>query len=173
MPCRQALGDRRVFRTTSHEVLRDYFCNSMRFFPEEQFFSFEGKEKADRILKPFADRGSNVMNHRVETPHLTLDRERITKDSKKSPLVPLQLYAESQGGFRKAFVHWFQASLPGSGRLSRNPRRLLRTRRVTRANRITALLSREATGSPFGMIFVRNRSTGSIQGGWAPALVNT
>jgi len=57
------------------------------------------------------------MNRWFETLHLTLDRERITKDSKKSPLVPLQLYAESMGEFREAFVHWFQASLPESGRI--------------------------------------------------------
>lgn len=45
--CRHAFGGGEIFRATLHEVYRDHPCNSMRFFPEEQFFSFEVKEKTD------------------------------------------------------------------------------------------------------------------------------
>ena len=70
-----------------------------------------------RMRKPFSDRGSNAVNRWFETLHRTLDRERIPQDPKKSPLVPVQYYAESLGEFRETLLRWFQASLPGNGRI--------------------------------------------------------
>jgi glycerol-1-phosphate dehydrogenase [NAD(P)+] len=92
-------------------------ANSKRFFPEEQFFSFEGKEKPDRMRSPFADRGSNSMNRWFETLHRTLAREGIPNDPKKSPLVPSQYYAESLGEFREGFSRWLHSCLPGNRRI--------------------------------------------------------
>ena len=70
-----------------------------------------------RMRKPFSDRGSNAVNRWFETLHRTLDRERIPQDPKKSPLVPVQYYAESLGEFRETLLRWFQASLPGNSRI--------------------------------------------------------
>ena len=70
-----------------------------------------------RMRKPFSDRGSNAVNRWFETLHRTLDRERIPQDPKKSPLVPVQYYAESLGEFRETLLRWFQTGLPGNGRI--------------------------------------------------------
>ena len=70
-----------------------------------------------RMRKPFSDRGSNTVNRWFETLHHTLDREGISEDPEKSPLVPLQSYAESLEELREAFVGWYKASLPGNSRI--------------------------------------------------------
>jgi len=70
-----------------------------------------------RMRKPFAYRGSNAVNRWFETLHHTLDREKISEDPKKSPLVPLQVYAESLDELREAFSRWFLACRPTSGRI--------------------------------------------------------
>jgi glycerol-1-phosphate dehydrogenase [NAD(P)+] len=57
------------------------------------------------------------MNRWVETLHSTLEREGISKDPRKSPLVPSQYYAESLGEFRDAFTRWLKTTLPGSRRI--------------------------------------------------------
>jgi glycerol-1-phosphate dehydrogenase [NAD(P)+] len=57
------------------------------------------------------------MNHWFETIHRTLEREGITKDPKKSLLVPRQFYAESLGEFREALRRWLIESLPGNRRI--------------------------------------------------------
>jgi hypothetical protein len=43
------------------------------------------------MRKPFADRGSNAMNRWFEALQRTLDKEKISEDPKKFPLVPLQV----------------------------------------------------------------------------------
>jgi glycerol-1-phosphate dehydrogenase [NAD(P)+] len=57
------------------------------------------------------------MNRWFETLHHTLDVEKISEDPKKSPLVPLQYYAESLDELREAFSRWFQACRPTIGRI--------------------------------------------------------
>jgi glycerol-1-phosphate dehydrogenase [NAD(P)+] len=55
------------------------------------------------------------MNRWFATLQNTLDREGISRDTEKSPLVPAQCYAESLGEFREAFLRWFQTHLPANG----------------------------------------------------------
>jgi glycerol-1-phosphate dehydrogenase [NAD(P)+] len=55
------------------------------------------------------------MNRWFATLQNTLDREGISRDTEKSPLVPAQCYAESLGEFREAFLRWFQTNLPANG----------------------------------------------------------
>jgi glycerol-1-phosphate dehydrogenase [NAD(P)+] len=57
------------------------------------------------------------MNRWFETLHHTLDGEKISEDPKKSPLVPLQVYADSLNELREAFSRWFQACRPTGGRI--------------------------------------------------------
>ena len=57
------------------------------------------------------------MNRWFEALQRTLDKEKISEDPKKFPLVPLQVYAESPDELREAFSRWFQACRPTSGRI--------------------------------------------------------
>jgi len=52
-----------------------------------------------------------------ETLQRTLEHEGILKDPRKSPLVPLDYYAESLADFQDAFSGWLKTALPGSRRI--------------------------------------------------------
>jgi glycerol-1-phosphate dehydrogenase [NAD(P)+] len=57
------------------------------------------------------------MNRWFETLQNTLDREKISKDPEKSPLVPAQCFAESLGEFRHAFLSWHKTCLSAKGQI--------------------------------------------------------